>query len=83
MLDAIKHYFTHTVTDPDHWNVNWDALLDIETYEWKMGVTPLSQPIVPLTTVVAYLVIIFSLQVSFNGSNYNKITKLCFLICSF
>ena len=67
--------FVDSMWRPEHWNkIDYSVLWKPEQYVWQMGVTPLSQPIVPLVTVVLYLVVIFSLQVIFKliyGNNMN------------
>ena len=65
MLDIIEHYFKYTIYQPDHWKVNWDQLWIMNDYAWEMGVTPLSQPLVPFATIVVYLITIFTIQVSY------------------
>ena len=64
-MNQVINHLTNTIWRPDHWKqVDWSVLWKPEQYVWQEGVTPFSQPIVPIATVVLYLITIFSLQVN-------------------
>ena len=55
----------------EHLNHFVQTITNVESFEFRSGVTPLSHPAIPLATVLIYMITIFSLQRVFKNRPYN------------